>query len=202
MQAEGHRSRAQMKSVQVVRTPRLVVFVRLHEFTMSEETPQTEKCIDRSNPTNRCSYCGHEFVPKKSRSVLIRGPGDVYCGCPQCGRSTWGIAPSEVASPASPPVVGIDHISYSVSEMEGIEYTTVGIVFPNETRLQYRECADGHVREEVISAVDMKFDSISIGSGVNVFTALAGEIERYRRLSESGLYETMPHVAAALLDER
>lgn len=158
---------------------------------MSKETPRTEKCIDRSKLTNYCSHCEREFLPEKAHSVHIRGPGDVVWSCPNCKRTSNGIAPEESVRP---PVIK----DLVVAADNGL--TTAAIVFPNGTRLQFRETADGHVREEVLTSTGEELESIGHQEAVSTFGTFATAIKRYRKLTKSGVRREMPHVAAAILD--
>lgn len=67
--------------------------------------------------------------------------------------------------------------------------------------VQFRETADGHVREEVLSSTGVKLESIGHQKEeVSTFGTFATAIKRYRKLTESGVRREMPHVAAAILD--
>lgn len=111
-------------------------------------------------------------------------------GCPQCKRTSRGLAPAEVARP--PVITDLDVTADSDGR------TTAAIVFPNEARLQYRE-TEGDVREEVIAAGE-KLESVSIGrqEEVNTFAAYARSIKRYGELTEPEICREIPHLAAAL----
>lgn len=160
---------------------------------MSHNTTQTEKSIGRTDRlTNYCSHCEAEFVPENAHSVLIRGPGYVIWGCPNCGRTSRGIAPEEVARP---PVIADLNVT---ADADGL--ITCEIVFPNEARLQYRETEDGHVREKVLSSIGEELESIDLRE-VNTFDAFAKAVKRYTEFIESGVRREMPHLAAAILDE-
>lgn len=66
---------------------------------MSKNTPHIDKCIDRHPLRNTCSDCGYKYLSSESSSIVIRGPGEAYCGCPECGHRSLGIIPEEVAHP-------------------------------------------------------------------------------------------------------